>query len=63
MKGFCEICNAEIEISICCNAFDCGCGGRPTEPPVCSESCYDKFMNTPKDSTQTQIDIDDSMTF
>ena len=63
MKGFCEICSAEIEIIICCNAFDCACGGRPIEPPVCSESCHDKFMNTPKDESLTQIDIDHSMPF
>jgi len=44
-KGFCEICNHEIEINMCCNGNMCGCMGLPTEPPVCSEECYDVFMS------------------
>lgn len=45
-KGFCEICGTEIEVKICCNLFDCGCMGLPVEPPVCSNECYDKLMET-----------------
>lgn len=49
MKGFCEICSKEIEVQMCCSGFDCGCMGLPVEPPVCSNECYDKFMNKIKD--------------
>jgi|688.fasta_scaffold491836_4 hypothetical protein len=42
--GFCEICGKEIELKICCSAFDCGCMGQPLEPPICSEKCYDIFI-------------------
>lgn len=47
-KGYCEICRTEIEVRICCNSFDCGCGGLPVDPPVCSSECYDKLMNKNK---------------
>lgn len=47
-KGYCEICGTEIEVRICCNSFDCGCGGFPVDPPVCSSECYDKLMNKNK---------------
>jgi hypothetical protein len=42
--GFCEICGREIELKICCSGFECGCMGKPVEPPICSEKCYDIFM-------------------
>lgn len=44
-KGFCIVCGFEIEVNICCNGYMCGCMGQPTEPPVCSEECYDELMN------------------
>jgi len=44
MKWSCEICGKEIEVTICCNAFDCGCRGLP-EFPFCSEKCFDKYIN------------------
>lgn len=42
---FCDICGEPIKVHICCNSFDCGCMGLPTEPPFCSNECYDKFIN------------------
>lgn len=30
---------------MCCSGHECGCAGLPTEPPVCSEKCYDIFMS------------------
>lgn len=48
MKGYCEICGAEIDVKMCCSGHECGCAGLPVEPPVCSEKCYDEFMNRPK---------------
>jgi len=30
---------------MCCSGHECGCMGLPTEPPVCSEKCYDTFMS------------------
>jgi hypothetical protein len=29
---------------MCCNSFDCGCMGMPTNPCFCSEKCYNEFM-------------------
>lgn len=48
-KGFCEICSKVIEITKCCNLPDCGCGGLPVEPPVCSEKCYNLYMSKKDD--------------
>ena len=55
MKGYCIVCGNEIEIQMCCSGRECGCMGQPTEPPVCSEICYDELMNNiekyyPKDN-------------
>lgn len=47
-------CNVEIEVNICCNAFDCGCQGLPTEPPFCSEKCFDEWM---KNNNQPKVAI------
>lgn len=44
-EGFCDVCGTEIEVNICCSGFMCGCMGLPTEPPICSEECYDKFIS------------------
>ena len=41
MKGYCLVCEKEIEVQMCCSGRDCGCMGQPTEPPVCSSECYD----------------------
>lgn len=45
MKSTCIICSEEIEIKFCCSGHMCGCLGEPTEPPVCSEKCYNELMN------------------
>ena len=60
MKGYCQICGTEIEVQMCCSAYDCGCMGQPVEPPVCSEKCFDQYMSqTPTPTiTKLQIDID-----
>jgi hypothetical protein len=45
---YCMVCGELFlgeEPKICCNAFDCGCQGRPVDPIVCSEKCYDKLMD------------------
>lgn len=45
----CVICNKEVpdyKPQFCCNAFDCGCQGKPLYPPICSTKCWDKLMNT-----------------
>ena len=47
-KGFCDV----------CSSFDCGCMGLPTEPPICSEKCYDTFMSQEyQDDKKTKRDI------
>lgn len=40
MKGYCLICEAEIEVQMCCSGRDCGCMGQPIDPPICSDKCY-----------------------
>ena len=43
----CVICGEIVENykpDYCCNETDCGCGGRPIEPPVCSDKCW-KIIN------------------
>lgn len=39
----CIICGKELnyEPQRCCSGRDCGCGGGPIDPPVCSEECFD----------------------
>lgn len=43
----CMMCGKALENydpQMCCNAFDCGCMGKPTNPPICSEECWDALM-------------------
>ena len=45
----CEVCEKFVEgfqYKHCCNAFDCGCMGKPIEPCVCSEECWDKLLDS-----------------
>lgn len=54
MKANCEICDKEIDVQMCCSGHDCGCMGKPVEPPVCSKGCFKKYMiknavNLPKE--------------
>jgi len=56
MKGSCDICGTDIEVTLCCSGHECGCMGLPVEPPVCSEECYDKLMN--KFKQYPDIDFD-----
>ena len=44
----CEVCGVFIpdyEPQYCCRSFDCGCGGRPIDPCVCGDECYDKLLS------------------
>ena len=43
----CKVCGEETpyEPKMCCNGFECGCMGLPTEPPICSDKCWEKFNN------------------
>lgn len=64
MKGNCIICDAPIEIHMCCSGRECGCMGQPVEPPVCSDDCYDILMKDfdkyyPKTGTAQAIDNND----
>lgn len=43
----CMVCGKFVpgfEYQMCCNAFDCGCMGKPIYPCVCSEECYNKLL-------------------
>ena len=55
-KGYCLTCGTEIEVNICCNGFMCGCQGLPTEPPFCSQECYDKYI-PPENNKLTPLDL------
>lgn len=44
MKSFCQICDKDIEVQMCCSGYACGCMGMPVNPPVCSGECYDEYM-------------------
>ena len=58
IKGFCDVCGTEIEVNMCCSGHECGCMGLPTEPPVCSEKCYDTFMSKEfKDERNSKIEV------
>lgn len=49
MTDFCENCGDDMPESYksvyCCNEFDCSCQGRITNPPICSEKCYEEVSN------------------
>jgi hypothetical protein len=39
-----EVCGEKVfgfKYEYCCNQFDCGCFGKPLEPCICSEKCWD----------------------
>jgi hypothetical protein len=43
----CMVCGKPLENydpKMCCNGHDCGCMGRPTQPPICSGECWDALM-------------------
>lgn len=49
MTGNCEICGKEIEVEMCCSGRECGCMGKPVEPPVCEkEECWIKYAEINK---------------
>ena len=51
LGGNCEHCGKFVEDydpQYCCNAFDCGCMGRPTVPCFCSQECSDKYDQMPR---------------
>jgi DNA-directed RNA polymerase subunit RPC12/RpoP len=52
MESNCAICDTEIEVEMCCSGYMCGCMGMPVDPPVCSDECYDKYMDN-RDKVKT----------
>jgi len=48
MNGKCLVCSGpmpeDYEPEFCCSGRDCGCRGLPTEPPICSKKCGEKWM-------------------
>lgn len=42
MEGYCDICDGDCEVKMCCSGYECGCMGQPTEPPLC-KGCADKY--------------------
>jgi len=43
----CEVCGKTYKGEApdqCCNGGECGCMGRPVDPMVCSEDCYNVLM-------------------
>ena len=46
-KSNCIVCNKEMDYvpEYCCSGHECGCYGKPIEPPICSDECFDKLMS------------------
>jgi len=61
-KGYCLTCGIEIEVNICCNGYMCGCQGQPTEPPFCSQECYDEYIPPTRADKFIKLDLDDKTT-
>lgn len=58
----CAICDKAVpdyKPQICCNAFDCGCQGKPVDPPICSNECWEKFLKDKQYGTNAK-NIDSS---
>ncbi len=48
----CMMCQKPLENydpQMCCGGFDCGCMGLPTNPPICSEECWDALIKRNSD--------------
>ena len=48
----CIVCGKEMsdyEPQYCCDGKMCGCLGRPVEPPVCSEKCWNELMGNERE--------------
>ncbi len=44
----CCVCSAPMpghEPPTCCGGHECGCMGKPTEPNVCSKTCWETLTN------------------
>jgi hypothetical protein len=55
--GHCLNCGQEMEVKMCCDGIGCGCQGKPTEPPFCSENCYLEYGEDKEDG-DIEIDLD-----
>jgi len=56
---YCEGCGNPLSFTprTCCSDFDCGCMGRPIDPPVCSAECYHKaYPHMLRLETQQMLD-------
>ncbi|RJE88606.1 hypothetical protein D3P07_11465 [Paenibacillus sp. 1011MAR3C5] len=43
----CIVCDAQVydyEPQMCCDGRECGCMGKPLEPPLCSTECEEKVF-------------------
>ena len=43
----CVVCGKEMpeyEPVYCCDGRECGCMGKPIEPPICNQECWNKLM-------------------
>lgn len=51
-------CKNEIPEPItCCSGRDCGCMGQPSEPPFCSDDCYQRWMAETKRVNKVIINV------
>lgn len=45
----CIVCGeivSDYKPEYCCDGRNCGCMGKPLEPPICSKECYDKIFGS-----------------
>ena len=57
-KYYCTVCEKELDgydPQMCCSSYDCGCMGQPTNPPICSEVCWDKMVEGGKNEAGSKV--------
>lgn len=51
------VADADYKPEFCCNGYECGCRGVPTNPCVCSDACEDAlYSGIGKEFEQRRID-------
>lgn len=57
-KWICMVCSGKMEDGyeppLCCDGYECGCQGQPTEPNVCTNECWESMIKTQEDNAKNQ---------
>jgi hypothetical protein len=61
MRYHCEHCGKELsedyKPALCCDGYMCGCMGRPIEPMVCSQDCFNAIIKPKEEKDDDRIRI------